>query len=67
MLEYNTANPDQISRRESIVESDPYVSQPNLAVISFSSHVHMRGLVAVDAVEEEPIWAGNVRDAGHAL
>ena len=39
--------------------------QPELTYYSLTLHVNVHGFIAVEAIEEEPVGAGNIFDRGH--
>lgn len=51
------SNSVQFFGRESIIAAELNRLQPEFAKIAFSPHVDVLRLCAIEAVEEEPIWA----------
>lgn len=64
MIFYECRNAVQLHAAEILAVLKPYRSKPEFGLAVFALYVHMRWLVAVPCVEEEPIWT-TAQDRGH--
>jgi len=55
----------QFSGREAFVETEHDRLQPELADHSLTSNMHVLRLIAVEAVEKQPVWARNISNRWH--
>src|SRR5688500_558971 len=63
VLDDDSADLVQLSRAEPMVKRQSDRRQPELRVLTIATDVHVRRFIAVEAIEEEPIRARNVRNA----
>ncbi len=66
MAQDDSANHIQLSTTEAVTASKPQRLEPELAGPVFALHMNVRGLIAVETREEEPIRPGNAFDSWHS-
>ena len=59
------SNPVYFSFREAVVAGEFNRLQPELTYYSLTLDVNMHRFVTVEAIEKEPVGAGNILDRGH--
>src|SRR4051812_9100708 len=61
----HTANRIQFPSAKTIVIRQSERLKPKLACVVIAFHVDVRGLVAIEAHEEKPVWPRNITDSRH--
>ena len=61
-----TANHVELVRTEAVIPGERERLKPELARLVLAFDVNVRGFVAVEAGEEEPVWPQDVLDSRHS-
>jgi hypothetical protein len=67
VLDDDSADFIQLSRAEPMIPRQADRRQPELRVLTIAADVHVHRFIAVEAVEKEPVRAGDVRNARHSV
>jgi len=56
----------QLPRTKAMIVGKLYRLQPKLTVSSLAPYMNVDPFIAIEAVEEKPVWPRDVRDSGHS-
>jgi len=56
----------QLPRIKAMIVGKLYGFQPKFAVSSLAPYMNVDRFIAIEAVEEKPVWPRDVRDSGHS-